>query len=53
MKGMAFAGLSATSTPTNWSTEPLACSAWAVEAISGVSFRHGTHHEAKKLRTTG
>ena len=39
--------------PTNWSTDPLACSAWAVAASSGVSFWHGTHHEAKKLRTTG
>ena len=41
------------STPMNWMVEPVACSAWAVRANSGVSCRQGTHHEAKKLSTTG
>ena len=53
MKGMALDGGSAASTPTNWTIEPLACSAAAVGASSGVSCWQGTHHEAKKLRTTG
>src|SRR5664280_3849597 len=53
MNGTASAGGSAASTPTNWITEPLACSALAVEASSGVSLRQGMHHEAKKLSTTG
>src|SRR5664280_2615351 len=52
-KGMALEGWSATSTPTNWTVEPLACSALAVWARRGVSFWQGVHHEAKKLSTTG
>src|ERR1019366_3031921 len=52
-KGTALEGWSATSTPTNWTVEPLACSAFAVWARRGVSFWQGVHHEAKKLSTTG
>ncbi len=37
----------------NCTDEPLACSAAAVRASSGVSFWQGMHHEAKKLSTTG
>src|SRR5450759_5083724 len=52
-KGRASTGLSATSTPTNWTVEPLARSALAVLARRGVSSWHGPHQLAKKLRTTG